>query len=351
MKKTVLLAMMATVLLMAMPSCGPDEDPLSHFTDGVKVTTADPTYITNKTACCGAEVSADDNGLLIALGVCYSMTSNPTIDNLTVSTHRCSQPFIGLLTNLEPNTEYHVRGYAQYGTEYCYGEEKTFTTFADSIPGASPVTTMPAYDITFDGFYCEVAVKPFGVTDFSVGVCYGTDPNVTVQNSEGYSSSQYVEGNVYLVHCIGYDYYYSLTPNTQYYYRGYVSYYDDNYERHFFYGEILSFTTPDIPLVIELHTYHPYYSWYNNSIEVQGYLSCNKPEVVNEVGFCYSNTNEYPQYESDLYVTAGTPTGTWYDFERTIYNLSANTKYYFRTYARCLNDSICYGNVESVDTW
>lgn len=353
MKKTVLLAMMATVLLMVLPSCGPDEDPLSHFTDGVKVTTADPTYITNKTACCGAEVTADDNGLLIALGVCYSMTSNPTIDDLTVSTHRCSQPFIGLLTNLEPNTEYHVRGYAQYGTEYCYGEEKTFTTFADSIPTASPVTTLPAFDITCNGFTCNVDIIPFGANNWYPGVCISRNPDFTLENCDAYFYGGYLDDNPYHAYCYCHD----LAPNTKYYYRAFVSYQviDNMPHNEYFYGEILSVTTPDIPFIIEVSTEGSCYQPWNYVLIASGYMSCNKPGMVDQVGFCYSTTNPYPEFESDTHIVAGTPTGTWDHFEGQISasngGITLNTTYYIRAYAHCPNDSICYGNVESVDTW
>ena len=128
MKKTNFLTLIAAVVMLAMAACKPVEDPLAHLTDGVTVTTADPTFITGSTASCGAEVTADDAGLLIEIGVCWSLTEKPTVENNVMKSHKCSQPYTCLLSNLEPNTVYHVRGYAKYGTEYCYGDEKTFTT-------------------------------------------------------------------------------------------------------------------------------------------------------------------------------------------------------------------------------
>ena len=110
-------------------------------------------------------------------------------------------------------------------------------------------------------------------------------------------------------------------------------------------------TTADIPFVLELYTHYAYYYLYTNSIEAYGYVHSNKPEVIDEVGFCYSNTNEFPQYESDFFVVAGTSTGTWYDFESHLYDLSASSKYYIRPYARYMTDSIRYGNVEEVYTY
>ena len=348
MKKTLFLTLMAALFWM-LPSCKQEEDPMNHFTDNVVVNTADPSFITGSTASCGAEVAADNAGLLLEIGVCWSKSANPTIDDNVMKSFKCSKPYLCLLTNLEPNTKYYVRGFVKYGTEYCYGNEKTFTTLSSDVPAASPVTTLPAYDITFEGFSCDVVVEPFGASVYYVGVCYSREPDFTYNDCEGYCIA-YREGDVYHADCFGY----GLQPNTQYYYRGFVAYNDgnNNYDYdNYFYGEILSFTTPDIPLLFELQTYYPYYSWSGNYIQASGYMYCSKPEVVNQVGFCYSDTNEFPQYESDLHTTVASPTGLWYDFESRIYNISANTKYYLRTFVRYNTDSIRYGNVESIYTY
>lgn len=340
---------MAAALFIVLPSCNPDKDPLEHFTDGVTVTTSEPTFITGTTACCGAEVTVDDNGLLIEMGVCWSTSSNPTVDDMVVKTRKCTQPFVGLLTNLEPNTEYHVRGYAQYGTEYCYGEEKTFTTLNGDVPASSPVTTMPAYDINEYGFTSEVVLTPFGADYFNLGVCYSKNPEFTFEDCDGYVLGGYPDNNRYHAYC----YCYNLSPNTQYYYRAFVGFSINPHNEfdQFFYGEILSFTTPDIPLNLDISIDYTYYDYWEHYLVVSGYLNCNKPDVVDEVGICYSDTHEYPQFESDLHTTVGTPTGEWYNFSGHIYDLSASTKYYLRPYARYMNDSIKYGNVKEVNTY
>lgn len=350
MKKTCFLTLMAAALLWMLPSCKPTNDPLNHLTDGVVVTTSEPTYITGSTASCGAEVTADDDGLLLALGVCWSKSPNPTVDDNVLQTYKCSKPYLCLLTNLEPNTKYYVRGFAKYGTEYCYGNEKTFTTFGDDVPATSPVTTLEPTEITYWTFTAGAKVEPFGVTNFPVGICYSTRPEFTMENCEGYDFGSYNnETNVYEVYCDG------LSPNTQYYYRAFVAYNDGSgYYNNYFYGEILSFTSPDMPFILDLETYNAYYSGMASGwdyIVAYGRVQCNQPEVINQVGFCYSTDNEYPQYESDLHTTVATPTGEWYEFNSHIYNISANRKYYIRSYAIYKTDSIKYGNVVWVDTY
>lgn len=350
MKKTCFLTLMAAALLWMLPSCKPTEDPMSNLADKVMVATAEPNFVTSRTATCGAEVTAENAGLLIEIGVCWSKSANPTVDDNVMKSYKCSKPYNCMLINLEPNTKYYVRGFVKYGTEYCYGSEKTFTTFGDDIPATSPVTTLEPTEITYWTFTAGAKVEPFGVSNFTVGICYSTRPEFTIEDCEGYDFGSYNnETNVYEVYCDG------LSPNTQYYYRAFVGYNDGSgYYNNYFYGEILSFTSPDMPFILDLETYNAYYSGMASGwdyIVAYGRVQCNQPEVINQVGFCYSTDNEYPQYESDLHTTVATPTGEWYEFNSHIQNISANRKYYIRSYAIYKTDSIKYGNVVWVDTY
>ncbi len=330
-------------MLLALASCKPVDDP-QQVTKNVVVTTADPAFITSGTATLGAEVTADDAGLLLELGVCWSKTGTPTIDGQCAKTYRCSQPYQCFIASLEPNTQYHVRGFAKYGTEYCYGDEKTFTTLGSDAPSASPVTTLEATEITYESFCAAYSIVPFGVTNYTAGLIYSTNPDLTLENCEGIKTGYYdSETDSYLVCC------YDLTPNTKYYYRAFVEYYTDD-QPAYFYGEVLSLTTPEMPFIINLETLEPEYYWSYYTI-AHGRIECTMPEVVDQLGFCYSKDNEYPQFESDFHTTAATPTGNWhwYEFDSYIDNLSAHTKYYIRSYARYKTDSIKYGNVVSID--
>lgn len=346
MKKTHFLTMVTAALLMALAACKPD--PLNHLTDGVTVTTQTPEYISGTAAILGAEVTAEDDGLLLELGVCWSLTEKPTIDDRCLKTYKYSQPFTCFADHLEPNTTYHVRGFAKYGTEYCYGDEKTFTTLNDTIglfPGV--LTTTPAQDISAYGFVTggSLASTEINFNFQRFGICIGESPDLTINNCEYYvDDPMYFFSNPFQIYIDG------LYPNTQYYYRAFMAYGEyGHYE--YIYGDVLSLTTPDVPFELELYTYYPYYNWGGNYIEVEGYLSCNKPEVIDQVGFCYSDTNEYPQFESDLHTTVATPVGEWNNFVSYIYDLSAHTKYFIRSYARYMTDSIKYGNVVSIDTY
>lgn len=349
MKKTKILTLIISAVLFTLASCKPIDDP-QQLTKGVTVTTADPTHVSGTTAICGAEVTADDAGLLLELGVCWSKTEKPTIDDLSSKTFRCSQPYQCFITNLEPNTKYHVRGYAKYGTEYCYGDEKTFTTLADttgSFPGlltTTPAYNISAYDFTSGGTLSDTDISLVDFNFHHFGICVSQAPNPTINDCEFYVSEPiYYFSNPFQLLVSG------LYPNTQYYYRAFMAYGDyDHYD--YVYGDVLTLTTPEVPFILNLETYNVYFSGYDYMV-AYGRVECNQPEQIDQVGFCYSTTNEYPQYDSDLYTTVATPTGEWFEFNSHIYDVSANKKYYVRSYARYMTDSIKYGNVVSIDTY
>ena len=348
MKTARILTFITGTLLFAMVSCKPQEDdPVSHFTDGIVVTTNTPSNIAGTTAICGSTVTANDMGLMIELGVCWSKNEQPTVEDYVEKTYKCSQPFNCVLTNLDPNTQYHVRGYAKYGTEYCYGDEMSFTTLNDSTSiWSTALTTIPAEGITYNSFTTGGLITLPSDLNMNFrkiigGVCCSKSPNPTLENCE-----------FYVLDCIDYLEYaeitekkfyfqvYGLEPNTQYYYRAFIKYEDQSY----YYADALSITTPNIPFQLDLTTdYINYYSW-DNILYASGYMYCSKPEMIDELGFCYSMDHSYPLFESDLITTVGTPTGEFYNFESTITDLSANAKYYIRTYARYMTDSIRYGN-------
>ena len=92
MKKIHFLTMVTAAVLLALAAC--KSDPISHLTDGVTVVTKTPEYISDNAAVCGAEVTANDNGLLLELGVCWSKNEKPTVDDQCSKTPKCSQPYM-----------------------------------------------------------------------------------------------------------------------------------------------------------------------------------------------------------------------------------------------------------------
>ena len=106
----------------------------NNYSD-VRVTTYTPQEITQTSAKCGGDVSVTQGLSLTELGVCWSTERNPTAEGYHLSTTNWNEPYVCTITGLEPSTKYHVRAYALRGLEYCYGEDKSFTTEGSSGGG------------------------------------------------------------------------------------------------------------------------------------------------------------------------------------------------------------------------
>jgi uncharacterized protein (TIGR02145 family) len=129
MKAIVALLLMTTLVCAA--GCNKPE----NQDDDVKVTTYTPQDITQTTAKCGGDVIATQGLTLNELGVCWSTSRNPTVEDAHLSTSNWNEPYVCTIIGLEPVTKYHVRAYALRGLEYYYGDDKSFTTEGNSGGG------------------------------------------------------------------------------------------------------------------------------------------------------------------------------------------------------------------------
>ena len=118
---------LAAIMLMAMVLFTEGCTPENNDAD-VKVTTYTPQDITKTTAVCGGDVIVTQGLTFNELGVCWSESRNPTVEDSHLSTSNWSEPYVCTITGLESGTKYHVRAYALRGLEYYYGEDKSFTT-------------------------------------------------------------------------------------------------------------------------------------------------------------------------------------------------------------------------------
>ena len=106
------------------------------------VTSDSVSDITSTTAICGGNVTSDGGATVIARGVCWSISPNPTDDMDKTIDGTGMGSFTSNLTNLTPGTTYYVRAYATNSVGTSYGEERSFTTSSDGLacPGAATVT-------------------------------------------------------------------------------------------------------------------------------------------------------------------------------------------------------------------
>ena len=112
------------------------------------VTTRNVTAITANSATCGGTVTDEGGATVTARGVCWGISSNPTINNLydeTTVDGDGAGSFISQLTNLKENTTYYVRAYATNNVGTSYGEEFTFTTLQEE-GWQEPTGSIDGYD-------------------------------------------------------------------------------------------------------------------------------------------------------------------------------------------------------------
>jgi hypothetical protein len=170
--------------------------------------------ITNSTAKCGGAITSDRNLPVTDRGVCWSTSSDPTINDSKTSDGTGTGTFTSTLKNLTATTKYYVKAYAINSSGISYGTEQSFTTVAIQI--SAPVlstTTMSSItqtsaisggNITSDG---NAAVT-------ARGVCWSTSTSPTTSGTTKTSDGTGV--GVFTSSITG------LTANTTYYVRAYA---------------------------------------------------------------------------------------------------------------------------------
>ena len=89
--------------------------------------------ITGTTATCGGNITNDGGSNISARGVCWSISSNPTLADSKTSDGTGTGVFVSSITGLTRNTIYFVRAYATNSTGTAYGNEISFKTALVSI--------------------------------------------------------------------------------------------------------------------------------------------------------------------------------------------------------------------------
>ncbi|MDY6327298.1 MAG: FISUMP domain-containing protein, partial [Bacteroidales bacterium] len=108
------------------------------------VSTAAVSNITDTSATCGGNVTSDGGDNVIARGVCWSTSSNPTVNDSHTTDSSGMGSFTSNITGLTASTTYYVRAYATNSEGTAYGNEVTFVTSgaydAQPCPGVPTVT-------------------------------------------------------------------------------------------------------------------------------------------------------------------------------------------------------------------
>ena len=189
MKKHILfLAFVACI----MSACKPDLEKPTVVSNLVS-------QITETSAVAGGEVISDGGAEVTARGVCWSISSNPTIENDKTIDGEGVGSFQSNLSDLSQNMTYYVRAYATNSEGTSYGQEVSFTTLEiidddtddeedeedEIVVELAVVTTLSVSEITETSAVAGGEVISDGGAEVtSRGVCWSVDSNPTIENDK-----------------------------------------------------------------------------------------------------------------------------------------------------------------------
>lgn len=283
-----------------------EETSFTSSTTPPGVTTNEVTNITQTSASCGGVVTYAGGAAVIAKGLCYSTSENPTIENSTIVSGTGVGAFTGELTGLMSNTTYHVRAFATNDVGTDYGEERVFTTLPFLIPS---IEAVGATDITYYSFTCGGNVTDSGTYAVTArGLCYSSTPNPTISN-------QYIAlGTGTGVFSYTFT---DLAPNTTLYVRAYaINAVGIAYSEQMAIST-LAYSAPVVATV----------SANVSGVCIGNIISSGGLDVTN-CGFCYSTYPNPTIY--DNFISTNNETDT---FSTTLPNLVVGSTYYVKAYA------------------
>ena len=324
------------------------------------VVTSPISQITETSAVAGGEVTSDGGAEVTSRGVCWSLVSNPTIENEKTVDGVGVGSFQSSLSSLSQNTTYYLRAYATNSEGTSYGEEVSFTTLEiidddtdddtddndnsdddnsddteddeEIVIELAVVTTLSVTDITeTSAVVGGEVISDGGAEVTSRGICWSLSSNPTIENNktvegEGVGSFQSVLSG--------------LSQNTTYYVRAYAT----NSEGTA-YGEEVSFKTlEEVIIILPTVVTKEVSDITETSAVVGGEVTSDGGAKVTSRGVCWSLTSN-PTIENDKTVE-GEGVGS---FQSSLSDLSQNTTYYVRAYATN-SEGTAYGEEFSFKT-
>jgi hypothetical protein len=275
------------------------------------IITTPASSITGISAISGGNITSDGGSAVIMRGVCWGITSGPTIANSKTVDGSGIGIFTSSLTGLLPATTYYVRAYSINSNVVSYGNEISFITLAN-LPtlaatfAASAITGTTAHsggNVTSDG----------GSAIIERGICYATTSNPTTANLKVIDPAPGVGS--FGSNLSG------LTAGTTYYVRAYAI-----NSVGTAYGSQISFTTLQIPPTIITTAAINILSF--SATSGGTYTLNGLGGNLWNYGVAYSTV---PNSPTPTYVQTGTtPVPT--PFTTNLTGLLGNTTYYIRAY-------------------
>jgi uncharacterized protein (TIGR02145 family) len=278
------------------------------------IVTSGVSNITLTGATCGGDVTNTGGDPVIARGVCWSTTHNPTTASTKTIDGSGPGLFVSTLTNLQPNVTYYVRAYATNSVGTAYGNEVAFLTSSSGISypsvSTSPITNPTSTSAVGGGN----VISDGGATVTARGVCWGPNPGPTTSNPHT------TDGNgigVFVSNITG------LQPGTTYYVRAYAT-----NSQGTSYGLDVQFSTTSTSIVAPSVTTTPITSFTQTTATGGGDVTSDGGSTVTARGVCWS-LNPNPSL-SNSFTSDGTGLGT---FISNISGLQSGQTYYVRAYA------------------
>lgn len=266
--------------------------------------------ISHTTAMSGGDITDNGGSDLIERGICWSLTSPPTIADNKNAQGNSTGSFNAIMSGLTANTLYYVKAYATNAQGTAYGNELSFTTntlslasiTTNSISSISYTTAVSGGNVTNDN----------GSSVTSRGVCWSTSTMPLTSNSK------YTEAaglGAYTATLTG------LLPNTLYYIRAFAV-----NGAGTVYGNQYSFTT--LTLSAPVLTTKSISGISSNIAGSGGNITSDGGANITAKGVCWG-INTSPSL-SNNFTNDGTGS---LSYNSTMNGLNPLTKYYVRAYA------------------
>ena len=284
------------------------------------LTTTNITSITMTSAVSGGNITTDGGGSVTARGICWAISTSPTLANSKTTDGTGTGAFTSNLTGLTSGSTYYVRAYATNSAGTAYGNELSFTATSVQLPtlttagitSITPTSAVSGGNISADG----------GGSVTARGICWATATSPIIANSK---TTDGTGTGAFTSNLTG------LTSGSIYYVRAYAT-----NSAGTAYGNELSFTATSVQLptltTAGITSITP-----TNAVS-GGNISADGGGSVTARGICWATATS--PIIANSKTTDGTGTGA---FTSNLTGLTPGSMYYVRAYATN-SAGTAYGN-------
>ena len=196
------------------------------------VTTTEASEITQTVAISGGEVISAGGTEILARGICWATTENPSLLDNVVDAPGTTGVFSSSIIGLDPATTYYVRAFATNSVGTSYGNQITFTTASDATGVLPTIETFEATDLTQTNAVSGGNVISIGDSPLTArGICWSITDNPTITDNVITDPATTTGEFISLIE--------GLTPGTTYYVKAFATNATGTS-----YGDLIFFTTP-----------------------------------------------------------------------------------------------------------